>query len=122
MLEALERSGRRDDTIVVVTADHGDMLGSHRLFNKGFHMYEETHRVPLLISGPGAERGTEAAAFANLVDLAPTLLELAAAETAGRRRRTLPERRCSRGARRRTGRTTCSPSSTATKPPCTAPA
>ena len=56
------------------------MLGNHRLFNKGFHMYEETHRVPLLIAGPGIERGATAAAFANLVDLAPTLLELAAAE------------------------------------------
>ena len=44
MLTALERSGQRDDTVVVVTADHGDMLGNHRLFNKGFHMYEETHR------------------------------------------------------------------------------
>ena len=81
VLEALQRSGRRrEDTIVVVTADHGDMLGSHRLFNKGFHMYEETHRVPLLISGPGVERGADTAAFANLVDLAPTLLEQAAAE------------------------------------------
>ena len=38
VLEALERSGRADKTIVVVTADHGDMLGSHRLFNKGFHI------------------------------------------------------------------------------------
>ena len=49
VLEALERCGRRDDTIVVVTAGHGDMFVSHRLFNKGFHMYDETHRVPLLI-------------------------------------------------------------------------
>ena len=64
MLEALERSGRADETIVVVTADHGDMLGSHRLFNKGFHMYDETHRVPLLISGPGVERGAATEAFA----------------------------------------------------------
>ena len=35
VLEALERSGR---------AEHGDMLGSHRLFNKGFHMYDKTRR------------------------------------------------------------------------------
>ena len=60
------------------------MLGSHRLFNKGFHMYEETHRVPLLLSGPGVQPGAATDAFANLVDLAPTLLDLAAAETAGR--------------------------------------
>ena len=80
VLAALERTGHAGDTIVVVTADHGDMLGNHRLFNKGFHMYEETHRVPLLIAGPGIERGAAAAAFANLVDLAPTLLELAAAK------------------------------------------
>ena len=80
VLQALERAGRAHDTVVVVTSDHGDMLGNHRLFNKGFHMYEETHRVPLLIAGPGIERGATATAFASLVDLAPTLLELAAAE------------------------------------------
>ena len=80
VLAALERSGQRDDTVVVVTADHGDMLGNHRLFNKGFHMYEETHRVPLLIAGPGIAGDATAAEFANLVDLAPTLAELAAAE------------------------------------------
>lgn len=79
VLAALRRCGRAHDTVVVVTADHGDMLGNHRLFNKGFHMYEETHRVPLLIAGPGIRRGATAAAFANLVDLTPTLAELAAA-------------------------------------------
>ena len=43
-------------------------------------MYEETHRIPLLISGPGISRGEHATGFANLVDLAPTLLELTAGE------------------------------------------
>ena len=43
-------------------------------------MYEETHRIPLLVAGPGVERGAATEAFANLVDLAPTLLEQAAAE------------------------------------------
>ncbi len=79
VLAALHRNGRARDTVVVATSDHGDMLGNHRLFNKGFHMYEETHHVPLLISGPGIRRGATAAAFANLVDLAPTLAELAGA-------------------------------------------
>ena len=80
VLAALEQAGHAHDTVVVVTSDHGDMLGNHRLFNKGFHMYEETHFIPLLIAGPGVSRGEHATGFANLVDLAPTLLELAAAE------------------------------------------
>ena len=79
VLAALDRAGLRDNTVVVVTSDHGDMLGNHRLFNKGFHMYEETHHVPLLIAGPGIAGGATGTAFANLVDLAPTLAELAAA-------------------------------------------
>ena len=43
VLAALDRCGRAHDTVAVVTSDHGDMLGNHRLFNKGFHLYEETH-------------------------------------------------------------------------------
>lgn len=56
-LKALERSGRRDDSIVVVTADHGDMLASTGCSNKAHTMYKETDRVPLLSSGASFPTG-----------------------------------------------------------------
>ena len=56
------------------------MLGSHRLFNKGFHMYEETHHIPFVVRWPGiTQTGATCDAFVNLVDLMPTLLEIGGA-------------------------------------------
>ena len=64
--------------MVVYAADHGDMLGSHRLFNKGMYMYDETYRIPLIMRWPGyMPAGTECDAFVSLVDLMPTMLDLA---------------------------------------------
>lgn len=77
VLDALAAAGRLDDTLVVVLSDHGEALGGHDYwFEHGFYAYEDTCRVPLLVRGPGLRRGT-CAADVSLVDLAPTLLELA---------------------------------------------
>jgi choline-sulfatase len=77
VLEALEKSGMADNTIVIFTCDHGDMLGNHRLFNKGFNMYDETHHIPFIIRAPGiTEPGSVCDAFVSLVDIAPTLTDL----------------------------------------------
>ena len=54
ILESLKESGRWDDTIIVFTSDHGDMMGSHGLLAKCV-MYEEAGRVPWLLHLPGAE-------------------------------------------------------------------
>ncbi len=76
ILERLETLGLVDNTVVVYAADHGDMLGSHRLFNKG--MYDETYRIPLIVRWPGhIPAGTECDAFVSLVDLMPTMLDMA---------------------------------------------
>jgi arylsulfatase A-like enzyme len=76
LFEALERAGLLEDTLVVVTADHGESLGEHRYyFEHGLYAYETTNRVPLLVRGPGIAPGTHTADV-SLVDLAPTLLEL----------------------------------------------
>lgn len=56
LLEALERSGRRDDTIVVVTSDHGELLGEGGRFGHPGSTRDEILRVPLLIALPGAGR------------------------------------------------------------------
>jgi arylsulfatase A-like enzyme len=79
LLAALERRGLREDTIVVVTADHGEGLYEHgRAQGHGDHLHgDEALRVPLVISDPkrpGARRHTQPV---SLVDLAPTLLDLA---------------------------------------------
>lgn len=76
VLDRLEALGQAEDTIVIFASDHGDMTGSHRLFNKGMYMYDETYRIPLIIRWPGVvEEGAVCDAFVNLVDMAPTLLD-----------------------------------------------
>ena len=79
LVTALERAGRFERTIFVVNSDHGEMLGNHGFVEKAL-MYEESVRVPCLISWPEAiPAGQRVAAPLGGVDLAPTLLELAGA-------------------------------------------
>ncbi len=79
VLGRLESLGLADDTIVVMTADHGELMGSHGLFQKS-SMYEEALRVPLIIRAPrlvpAAAGGRRIVAPVSLTDLAPTLLGL----------------------------------------------
>jgi len=75
VLEALERLGVRDDTLVCVIADHGEGLGQHGFWTHGL-LYQEQLHVPLVLAGPGVQPGVRAGAPVRLVDLAPTLCEL----------------------------------------------
>lgn len=75
LLEALEASGAADSTLVVFLSDHGYLLGEHGRFEKHC-FYEEAIRTPLLISFPRRFPARESRALVELVDLAPTLLEL----------------------------------------------
>ena len=76
MVEALERSGQRDNTIIIFTSDHGEILGDHGLLLKGCRFYEGLVRVPLIISWPGHfESELVSNALVELLDLPPTLLE-----------------------------------------------
>ncbi|MDA0990393.1 MAG: sulfatase-like hydrolase/transferase [Verrucomicrobia bacterium] len=75
ILGALSELGLDDQTIVVFTSDHGDMMGSHRLLAKGV-MFQESIRVPLLIRQPGQRQSQRITGPVSLVDLVPTLLEL----------------------------------------------
>ncbi len=74
VLDALERSGRGRDTIVVMTCDHGEMLGALGLYQKGV-LYDRACRLPLLMRGPGITPGWRTQ-LASHVDLAPTILDL----------------------------------------------
>jgi len=78
VLDALEKSGQKENTLVVFTSDHGEQAGSHQLRTKGCFAYEEVMTVPLIFSWPGhlpANVSTEA--LASNVDLMPTLVALA---------------------------------------------
>jgi len=78
MLDALEETGQRENTLVIFTSDHGEMLGDHGLIQKGCRFYEGMVRVPLILSCPARLRqGLRSSALVELLDLAPTLLELA---------------------------------------------
>jgi arylsulfatase A-like enzyme len=79
ILDALETSGMAEDTIVVFTSDHGDLLGSHGgLMQKWYNAFDEAIRVPLTISGPGIDADPDGVSIpTSHVDLLPTLLGLA---------------------------------------------
>lgn len=78
LLAYLKSSGLEDDTIVVFTSDHGEMLGSHGLMTKGV-CFEESIRVPLSIYVPGLGGGDEQRLF-NSPDVLPTLMGLTGVE------------------------------------------
>jgi len=75
ILRTLDECGLTDETIIVYTSDHGDMMGSHRLIAKTV-MFEEAARVPLLIRLPGQRAQRHVAERVSQIDLVPTLLEL----------------------------------------------
>ena len=78
ILETLEETGQREQTVILFTSDHGEMLGDHGLIQKGCRFYEGLVRVPLIFSWPGHfESGVKSDELVELLDIAPTLLELA---------------------------------------------
>ncbi len=93
ILETLDDCGLRDNTIVVFTSDHGDMMSSHRLLAKCV-MFEEAVRVPMMIRMPGVRAGRVTGPFSQ-IDVVPTLLDLLGrpvpGELPGRSRRPLLE-------------------------------
>ncbi len=77
ILDALERLGLRENTIVVFCSDHGDFAGEHRMQCKGGVFYDCLTRVPLIVSWPGhIPAGQRDSSMVNLVDVVPTLLRL----------------------------------------------
>ena len=77
ILAALESCGKRDNTIIVFTSDHGEWLGEHLRYGKGYPAHDAASRVPLIIDAPGMTAGQTRADIVESVDIVPTLLELA---------------------------------------------
>ena len=75
ILKKLEDLDLVDDTIVVHTSDHGDMMGSHRLFEKEV-MFEEAVHVPYFVRLPGQRRAGRVRSAVSHIDFAPTMLDL----------------------------------------------
>lgn len=83
ILDALDRSGQRENTVVVFCSDHGDYAGEHGLFCKGLPAFRGAYHVPLAMAGPGVPGGRTVDAMVGLVDVGPTLLELAGVDWVG---------------------------------------
>ena len=69
-----------DDTMIIYTSDHGDMLGAHGLVGKGPMMYEELCNIPFIVRLPGGPQGATTSALASHTDIVPTILDFAGIE------------------------------------------
>ncbi|WP_081894686.1 sulfatase-like hydrolase/transferase [Ruegeria halocynthiae] len=85
LFDWMEKTGRMEDTLIVLTSDHGDFLGDHWMGEKTF-FHDASTRVPLIIYDPSpaadATRGTVSDALVESVDLAPTFVDVAGGEVA----------------------------------------
>jgi arylsulfatase A-like enzyme len=80
VLDRLRAMGELDDTIIVYTSDHGMAIGRHGLQGKQ-NLYEHTWRVPMVVKGPGVPAGARVRGNVYLLDLLPTLCDLAGVPT-----------------------------------------
>jgi arylsulfatase A-like enzyme len=81
ILQALDQTGQRDNTVIIFTSDHGEMLGDHGLLQKGCRFYEGLVRVPLVLSWPGRFlQNVQRDALVELLDLSATILQLGGVE------------------------------------------
>jgi arylsulfatase A-like enzyme len=81
ILDELDDLGMSDNTIVIFTADHGELAGAHGLSGKGANAYREQQNVPFIISHPGYPGGKHCKAVTSHLDIATTLIGLAGGET-----------------------------------------
>ena len=84
VLAELDAAGFAERTIVILTADHGDMDGAHRLHAKGAVAYREQNNVPLIVRHPAVPGGRQCKAVTTHLDIAPTLVALTGVDAARR--------------------------------------
>jgi arylsulfatase A-like enzyme len=74
VIQFLKDSGQYDDTLMVITADHGEMLGDRHSWGK-FSVYDAAYHTPLIIRAPGLSAGTEVTVPTESIDITPTILD-----------------------------------------------
>ena len=84
VIDELDRTGQRDNTLIIYTSDHGEMLGEHGLWLKNT-LLENAARVPLIFSGPGMPKGKSISTPVSHVDMVATMMEIGGAATTGLR-------------------------------------
>lgn len=80
----LHRTKQARNTVIVMMGDNGYLLGQHRISMGKYFPYEPALRIPFMMSGPGIAKNQKQSKLVSLVDLAPTLLDLARAKPSGR--------------------------------------
>ncbi|TVR59508.1 MAG: DUF229 domain-containing protein [Spirochaetaceae bacterium] len=80
IIDAVDRAGQLENTIICVMSDHGESLGAHGLYCKNISASEEIYTIPMILAGPGIKNGKTTTARVGLHDLCPTILDLAGAE------------------------------------------
>jgi len=80
ILSTLAKLGLEDDTMIVYTSDHGDMMGDHGMILKGWIPYQGILKIPMIIKVPGMTAGGVSDSLISSVDLAPTILNLCKVE------------------------------------------
>jgi choline-sulfatase len=83
VLKAVQDLGALDNTVVLVTADHGESLGEHGEGTHGVFIYDSTLRVPWIIAGPQIAGGRVSTTVARSIDVLPTLLDYAGLSAPG---------------------------------------
>lgn len=86
LLEALRNNGMDKNTIVIFTADHGELGGNHQMRGKGTTAYWQQNHLPLMIYHPAFEGGAECQAITSQLDLTPTIIGLTGKDGAARAR------------------------------------
>jgi arylsulfatase A-like enzyme/Tfp pilus assembly protein PilF len=81
VVERLKALHAYDDTLLIVTGDHGESLGEHGEKSHGFFVYQGSQHVPLVIRAPGGRKGLRSDDRVSLVDLVPTVLDLTGLKT-----------------------------------------
>ena len=76
IMDTLKSTGHGDNTIIIFTSDHGEWLGEHLRFGKGYPADDAVSRVPLIISAPGMRQRGISSEIVEAVDIVPTLLDL----------------------------------------------
>jgi arylsulfatase A-like enzyme len=81
IIQRLDETGQRENTVIIFTSDHGESLGDHGLLYKGCRFYDGLVRVPLIFNCPGGiESGLQSEALVELLDMSATILDFAGVE------------------------------------------